>query len=307
METPIPSPRAALLEESGTPPAGKGPRRRLWIAAALSVLAVGVGAVGYLTGASNSPTVLAAADTSGQATTGAADQSVCSDLDARGGTFYREYVVKIMGQGQPGYKTVNVDPDVMQRGINALTAVGATAPRASSGGGTAASPALETDRASMVNSASSMSNIYANMDATSLLTAFVATSVECSKLGHSPSWFNPQALSGNSSSPSTANPAQAPAYAPPALATTAAAAPAGPATVFTGGTYEVGDEAGSIPPGTYKATCATNGYWARLRSTSGSSDIIDNDWNPNGGPMIVTVKKSDAAVELGDCTWTRSR
>jgi hypothetical protein len=168
----------------------------------------------------------------------------------------------------------------------------------------------------MVGSAAAMGSIYAHIDATSLLTAFVSTSVECAKVGHQPSWFDPQALSNGTAAASSTGAgagasapaaASAPVALPVAPTTTPAAAPAAPATTFTAGTYEVGTDESQLPPGTYKATCASNGYWARLRSTSSTSDIIANDWKPNGGPMVVTVKKSDAAVELGNCSWTRSR
>lgn len=93
--------------------------------------------------------------------------------------------------------------------------------------------------------------------------------------------------------------------APPAVATTSPpppAAPAGPATTFTDGTYEVGKE---IKAGTY--TCVADkgspGYWQRARNAEGDlSSIIANDLVTEGAQAIVTVKaKEFFKVERLNC------
>lgn len=82
--------------------------------------------------------------------------------------------------------------------------------------------------------------------------------------------------------------------------------PSTPASSFSDGTYEVGNEAGQIRPGTYRTSGGSSRgtcYFARLTSITGD-DIIDNDLS--SGPMILSVQSSDGAVRLrGGCTWTR--
>lgn len=276
-------------------------RRRL-----LTLVAVGaavlVGVLAFAAGQASGPGTITGAGTGVDSARQDADQVVCSDFNARGGTYYNQFVVKIMGSGPTGQKSVEVDVATLQRGVDDLEAVGATAPR--SGAGTVATPSLEKERATMTSSAAALGQLYANADTTTLLTAFVGTAIECAKLGQKPTWFEPAELSGGSGASTGSSGSTAPASG--SSGSDSLAAPARPASTLTGGTYEVGNSSGDIAPGTYKATCSSNGYWARLRSTN-SSDIIDNNWKPNGGPMIVTVKSSDVAVELGDCSWTRTK
>lgn len=79
-----------------------------------------------------------------------------------------------------------------------------------------------------------------------------------------------------------------------------------PETTFSDGTYEVGAAAGEVAPGTYR-TDGGGGmcYWSRNKDTTGEFDSII----ANGivqGPTVITVGRSDGALELsGGCTWTK--
>lgn len=94
----------------------------------------------------------------------------------------------------------------------------------------------------------------------------------------------------------------------PASAPDSPAAPSGPASSFDEGSYEVGTD---IQPGTYKTTGSNlEGlpcYWARYSDTSGEfSGLITNELG--NGPMVVTVKPSDAMVQTSGCnTWHKTR
>ena len=86
--------------------------------------------------------------------------------------------------------------------------------------------------------------------------------------------------------------------------TTATTSPGG----YTSGTYEVGGFAGQIPAGRYTAASGSSHcYYARLSNLDGGTDsIIANDNEFDGGPMIVEIKRSDAAFQIsGDCTFTK--
>ncbi len=87
-----------------------------------------------------------------------------------------------------------------------------------------------------------------------------------------------------------------------------AAKPAQPkaSASFGDGTYVVGED---IQPGQYK-TKGTGDlcYWARLKSTDGGFGAIIANNASTGGQPVVTIKKSDKAVETRDCgDWTRVR
>jgi hypothetical protein len=70
------------------------------------------------------------------------------------------------------------------------------------------------------------------------------------------------------------------------------------AGTFSEGVYEVGVD---IQPGKYRSEGGDGCYWARLDE---NQEIIDNDLR--SGPTIVTVRESDAYLELNRCTWTKS-
>lgn len=112
---------------------------------------------------------------------------------------------------------------------------------------------------------------------------------------------------GNSNRPGTV-PAE-PAV-PMAITTTAAApaaAPASPAVPqggFAGdGTFTVPKE---VAPGVYKSDGANpaepvvNCYWARLRDTSGSLDDVLANGNGTG-PITITIRKTDKAIQVQGC------
>lgn len=82
------------------------------------------------------------------------------------------------------------------------------------------------------------------------------------------------------------------------LAAPTTTTPAGPRTVFTTGTYEVGVD---IRPGRYRSPGGTGCYWARLDE---DQEITDN--NLSDGPTVFDVRESDEFVELNRCTWTMS-
>jgi hypothetical protein len=81
-----------------------------------------------------------------------------------------------------------------------------------------------------------------------------------------------------------------------------------PLAVVPPGTYEVGTGAGQVAPRRYRSPGPAGGgscYFARLRDASGESDdIIAND--SSDGPSILTVKESDAFVEVSGCTFTKA-
>lgn len=76
------------------------------------------------------------------------------------------------------------------------------------------------------------------------------------------------------------------------------------------GTLEVGPD---VKPGTYKTTVPADSigcYWARLRNTSGEmAGIIANGVAQPGSRVTITIKATDAAVELRGCgrAWKRAR
>lgn len=97
--------------------------------------------------------------------------------------------------------------------------------------------------------------------------------------------------------------------APPTTTTTTKTAtvtakPAPPATDIPGdGTFEVGVD---VEPGTYVSDAPSSGscYWSRLSSSTGDSNIIDN--NISSGQSIVTISASDAFFETSRCDgWTK--
>ena len=73
--------------------------------------------------------------------------------------------------------------------------------------------------------------------------------------------------------------------------------PAG--NTFGDGTWVVGSD---IKPGTYRAADAGNGcYWQRLKNFSGSFGAIIANGNGIGGPLIVTIEKTDEGFSSEDC------
>lgn len=102
----------------------------------------------------------------------------------------------------------------------------------------------------------------------------------------------------------TVSPAPPATHAPVVKATPH---PAGPATRFGDGTWQVGKD---IAAGTYSTTVPGDTfacYWARQKSATGDlSDIIANDNVPAGAHATFTVKRSDVFVTSTGCgTWVR--
>jgi hypothetical protein len=89
----------------------------------------------------------------------------------------------------------------------------------------------------------------------------------------------------------------------------AAAAPSGPLTTLSPGTYEVGAGDGQAMPGTYKSSGsdgsnAAGCYYSRLKHNDGSvGDILSN--NISSGPSVFTIKPSDGYIEINGCTFTK--
>lgn len=121
-----------------------------------------------------------------------------------------------------------------------------------------------------------------------------------------------------SSAPSASVAAPAPALAPastvvPAPVSAAVpapapepAAPVGPLTSFSDGTYEVGAD---IAPGKYKtpgpgSTDILDSCYMEVGDGSGSISGIDQNDNLTG-PGVVTLKKGKVFKVRGDCTWTK--
>lgn len=103
--------------------------------------------------------------------------------------------------------------------------------------------------------------------------------------------------SAGSSAPIAATGAGTPSYTPPS----------GPLTSISSGTYDVGTGDGEVAPGKYVAPAGSSHcYYARLKNTDGDLDSInDNKLEVNGGQVILNVKNSDNALEVGgDCTFT---
>lgn len=77
-----------------------------------------------------------------------------------------------------------------------------------------------------------------------------------------------------------------------------------PEGTYGPGMYKVGSE---IQPGTYKGVVpenAINCYWARLKSPSGSDNIIANDL-VSEGQFYANIEATDAYFELKTCTISR--
>ena len=71
---------------------------------------------------------------------------------------------------------------------------------------------------------------------------------------------------------------------------------------FGDGTFIVPDE---VRPGTYKGRSEGSCYWQRLSGFTGD-DTIENDFVASTGPVIVTIKASDAGFESQGCgPWVR--
>ncbi|WBQ05079.1 hypothetical protein [Kribbella sp. CA-293567] len=85
---------------------------------------------------------------------------------------------------------------------------------------------------------------------------------------------------------------------------TVTAPPPGPAAAIDeDGMWLVGTD---IKPGTYRSSSEGSCYWARLKNTNSELDSILA--NGNGGNQLVTVKKTDKALESARCApWTRIR
>lgn len=83
------------------------------------------------------------------------------------------------------------------------------------------------------------------------------------------------------------------------------AAPSGPLTSFSDGTYEVGTGDGQVAPGKYRSPGGSTCYWARLKDGDGDlGDIIAN--NLGEGQALLTVKATDGLVEVRGCTLTKA-
>ena len=77
-----------------------------------------------------------------------------------------------------------------------------------------------------------------------------------------------------------------------------------PEGTYGPGMYKVGSE---IQPGTYKGVVPENAsgcYWARLKSPSGSGNIIANELIAEG-QFYVNIEATDAYFELKRCTISR--
>jgi hypothetical protein len=136
---------------------------------------------------SASPALPVAAPTTSSVTVDA-DRKVCVDLDARGGTLYNTLVVPMMS-GASGQKSMNVDVQRMLNAVSAVTRVGEDELDA-------ASPGIADEGARLVAAAEAF-QAHDHVDTTALLTAFVGLSVECTKSGHKPSWFDPAKLANS--------------------------------------------------------------------------------------------------------------
>lgn len=117
-----------------------------------------------------------------------ADQDVCRDLDAKGGGFYETFVFPMLAGGTRGRQTLDVDIVAMSHAVDALRDLGSKSRAVTS-------PEIRDQTDKTVRAAQAF-DLYANADATSLLTAFTALAVACTNAGHQPSWFDPGELSG---------------------------------------------------------------------------------------------------------------
>jgi hypothetical protein len=67
---------------------------------------------------------------------------------------------------------------------------------------------------------------------------------------------------------------------------------------FEDGTWVVGAD---IKAGTYRVDAGNGCYWERLKNFSGSFDAIIANGNAIGGPIIVTIEKTDKGFTSQDC------
>lgn len=162
------------------------------LGAIAALLLVGVGVLaGVQLSSAAAPAVAAAPVTPvpvAAASTAVADQQVCVDLDARGGSLYSVFVLP-MTAGESGRKSIDVDMQQMSR---ATAAVARLDPVAIAG----ARPEI-ADEARRVVAAAESFELYSHVDGTALLTSFVGLSVQCQVVGHQPSWFDAQELLDN--------------------------------------------------------------------------------------------------------------
>jgi hypothetical protein len=109
---------------------------------------------------------------------------------------------------------------------------------------------------------------------------------------------NDQASSPPTSEP-TATHASTPTKTKSPATSTPAESPAPSGNTFGSGTFVVPDE---IKPGTYRALNAGDGcYWERLKNFSGSFNAIIANGNGIGGPIVVTVEKTDGGFNSDGC------
>ena len=95
-----------------------------------------------------------------------------------------------------------------------------------------------------------------------------------------------------SSEAPTLEPTEAPTPEP-----TEAPTPSG--NTFGSGTFVVPNE---VKPGTYRALDPGSGcYWERLKNFTGDFNAIIANGNGIGGPIIVTVEKTDGGFQSEDC------
>lgn len=118
-----------------------------------------------------------------------ANQEVCLDLDAKGGDYYITVMVPMLGgNSPPGRKSIIADLVAVQNSVTSMLDVGGTARDH-------ASQAIRNAAEQTARSAAAF-KVHQNVDGTSLLTAFTTLTVECTKAGHKPTWFDLNALRG---------------------------------------------------------------------------------------------------------------
>jgi hypothetical protein len=115
----------------------------------------------------------------------------------------------------------------------------------------------------------------------------------------------PGATAHTIDAPSSAGGVAEKVAAPPAVAKPK---PSPTKVSFTEGSYEVGaksdPDANTVKAGTYTLSTQSHCYWERVRNFDGEFDsIIANGNLMSSGSRIITIKKTDAGINLSDdCT-----
>lgn len=96
-----------------------------------------------------------------------------------------------------------------------------------------------------------------------------------------------------------------PKAAPSAVPTKTPALPPATSSGLSDGTWIVGSD---VTPGRYRATVpedALGCYWARLKDTDGDIGSVIANSITQAGPVILTIKRTDFAVEIrcGGAQW----